>query len=107
MRPGECPFTQNPSECHMFMSNQTCLTDSDCSESSKCCDCGCVRRCTLVSQYEPGEPKGDATERNIYAVVLQDRTARELRLCSLTPLPLFRDVIGVGTVQSHELSEIN
>jgi len=51
VRPGECPFIQNPAECHM--SNRTCLKDSDCSESSKCCDCGCVRRCTLVSQYEP------------------------------------------------------
>lgn len=83
MRPGECPFIQNPAECHTLMSNQTCLKDSDCSESYKCCDCGCVRRCTLVPQYEPGELKSGATEQNIYLVLLQNRAAGKSRLGSL------------------------
>ncbi|XP_068710293.1 uncharacterized protein [Montipora foliosa] len=47
VRPGVCPFVSNATKCH---SQQTCSQDSDCPESSKCCDCGCVRRCTLVSK---------------------------------------------------------
>ena len=36
------------------MTEQSCSQDSDCPESSKCCDCGCVRRCTPVSSDKLG-----------------------------------------------------
>lgn len=50
---GICPFVSDPKKCPAEMSEQTCSQDSDCSESSKCCYCGCVRRCTPILSDEP------------------------------------------------------
>lgn len=52
---GICPFVSDPKKCPAEMSEQTCSQDSDCSESSKCCYCGCVRRCTPILSDEPGD----------------------------------------------------
>ena len=54
VRPGVCPYVSDPERCPAEMTQQSCSQDSDCPESSKCCDCGCVRRCTRVSSGEPG-----------------------------------------------------
>jgi len=49
VHPGVCPFVTDPNRCPVEMTEQSCSQDNDCPESSKCCDCGCVRRCTRVS----------------------------------------------------------
>ena len=50
-----CPFITDPTKCPAQMTQQTCSQDSDCPDSSKCCDCGCVRRCTFVSTDVSGK----------------------------------------------------
>ncbi|PFX15746.1 Equistatin [Stylophora pistillata] len=52
---GVCPFVSDLKKCPAEMSEQSCSQDSDCPELSKCCYCGCVRRCTPVLSDEPVE----------------------------------------------------